>query len=159
MEAVVFCGIPGAGKTAFYRERFFSTHVRVNLDMLRTRRREDILVRACLEAQQPFVVDNTNVTADERRRYVAPARGARFRVVAYFFDVPPCDAIARNAARPQRERVPVAGILGKYKQLRVPSPDEGFASVYRVRADAEHGFLVDDVAVDAPAEATPIAPG
>lgn len=40
MEAVILCGIQASGKSAFYSERFFHTHVRINLDMLRTRRRE-----------------------------------------------------------------------------------------------------------------------
>lgn len=39
MEAVIFIGIQGAGQSSFYKERFFQTHVRSNLDMLRTRRR------------------------------------------------------------------------------------------------------------------------
>jgi len=38
MEAVIFVGLQAAGKSTFYRERFFDTHVRINLDMLRTRR-------------------------------------------------------------------------------------------------------------------------
>ncbi len=37
MEAVVFCGIQGSGKTSFYRERLLATHVRISLDLLRTR--------------------------------------------------------------------------------------------------------------------------
>ena len=48
------------------------------LDMLRTRNREAILVRACIEARQRFVVDNTNPTQADRARYVVPARAAGF---------------------------------------------------------------------------------
>ena len=62
MEAVVFIGIQGAGKSSFYKERFFDTHVRINLDMVRTKRRQQVLLDACIEARQPFVVDNTNIT-------------------------------------------------------------------------------------------------
>ena len=40
MEAVIVCGIQGAGKTAFVRERFFETHVRISRDLLRTAHRE-----------------------------------------------------------------------------------------------------------------------
>ena len=78
MQAIVFCGIQASGKTTFYRERFFDTHVRISLDLLRTRRREQLLLAACLEGRQPFVVDNTNPTIAERARYVVPARAARF---------------------------------------------------------------------------------
>jgi predicted kinase len=40
MEAVVFIGIQASGKTTFYQQRFFATHVRISLDLLRTRERE-----------------------------------------------------------------------------------------------------------------------
>ena len=39
MQAVIFIGIQGSGKTTFYRDRFFNTHFRINLDMLKTRHR------------------------------------------------------------------------------------------------------------------------
>ena len=55
-HAILFTGIQATGKSSFYRERFFHTHVRINLDMLRTRHRERVLLRARLEALQPFVV-------------------------------------------------------------------------------------------------------
>jgi predicted kinase len=87
MEAVVLCGIQGSGKTTLYRDRFLATHVRVALDLLRTRAREEAFVRLCLETQQPFVVDNTNPTAADRRRYVEPARAAGFRTIAYLVEV------------------------------------------------------------------------
>ena len=62
MEAVIFCGIQASGKTTFYRDRFFDTHVRISMDLLRTRRREQLLLGACIEGKQQFVVDNTNAT-------------------------------------------------------------------------------------------------
>jgi hypothetical protein len=32
MEAVIFIGIQGTGKSSFYLEQFFHTHVRINSD-------------------------------------------------------------------------------------------------------------------------------
>ncbi|HXP68284.1 MAG TPA: ATP-binding protein, partial [Candidatus Dormibacteraeota bacterium] len=83
MEAVILVGVQGAGKSTFYRERFFDTHVRINLDMLRTRKREEQLLAACLDAGQSFVVDNTNPQASDRAKYIGSARAKGFRVVAY----------------------------------------------------------------------------
>src|SRR3954465_716670 len=100
MEAIVFCGVQGSGKSTFYRERFFHTHVRINLDLLKTRNREDILLYACLAAQQAIVVDNTNATAKARGRYLRLAHAAGFRCVLYFFDTSLDDALKRNAGRP-----------------------------------------------------------
>ena len=106
MEAVILSGIQASGKTTFYRERFFDTHVRISLDMLRTRNRERILLAACLAAQQPFVIDNTNPTASDRVRYLAPAKTAGFRTVGYFFRTDLKPALARNAKRADKKPIP-----------------------------------------------------
>jgi predicted ABC-type ATPase len=144
MEAVIFAGLQAAGKSTFYRERFFATHVRINLDMLRTRHREQLLLRCCLEMQQPFAVDNTNPTAAARARYISAARAAGFRVVGYYFAAPVADCLARNAARPASERIPVGGIYGANKRFVPPTPAEGFDTLYVVRTSAAGVFTVGE---------------
>jgi len=139
MEAVVFVGAQGAGKTSFYRERFLESHVRISLDMLKSRRREQLLLAACLEAKQPFVVDNTNPQPRDRARYVVPARAAGFRPVAYFFEASLREALARNSERQGRQKVPVPGVVNTFKKLQFPSPQEGFDAVYVVTLSSD-GF-------------------
>lgn len=141
MEAVILCGIQASGKTTLYRDRFLETHVRISLDLLRTRHREARFLEACLETRQPFVVDKTNETAAERRRYVGPAKAAGFRVVAYVLEVEARTAIARNALRPERRRVPVAGVLGTRKRLSPPTPEEGFDELWRA-SPAPEGWTI-----------------
>lgn len=148
MEAVVFVGIQASGKSSFYRARFFDTHLRINLDMLKTRHREQILLRACIEAKQPFVVDNTNPSVEERARYTEPARSGGFRVVGYYFRSQPTEAIVRNNQRTGKARTPEKGILGTYKRLRVPTMEEGFDELYRVQIDEEGCFIVEEMAVE-----------
>src|ERR1700739_644987 len=99
MEAIIFVGVQGSGKTTFYRQRFFDTHARISLDILPTRHCEPLLFAACLAAQQSFVIDNTNPLPSDRARYTAPARNAGFRIIAYFFETPLADAIRRNKQR------------------------------------------------------------
>jgi predicted kinase len=144
MEAILLIGIQGAGKSTFYRERFFDTHVRINLDMLKTRYREKVLLSACLLARQPFVVDNTNVLAKERAVYIEPARENAFRVHAYFFDPDVRASIARNAKRTGKGVIPVKGLLGTYKRLEPPRREEGFDRIYRVRLTPEDGWEVEE---------------
>ena len=152
MEAVIFVGIQASGKSTFYVQRFFDTHVRINLDMLKTRGREQALLRACLAARQPFVVDNTNPTLADRAKYVAPAKLAGFRVVAYFFRTEPRAAIRRNRERAERggRNVPVPGVLGTHKRLEEPTLAEGFDAVYEVTIDDAGGFSVTLVAGEPP---------
>jgi len=86
MEMVLFVGIQATGKSSFYLQRFFRTHVRINLDMLKTRRREDLLVKACLEGKTPFVVDKMNLTKMDRAAYIGLAKAAVLRSVVIFLN-------------------------------------------------------------------------
>ena len=142
MEAVIFIGIQGSGKSTFFRERFFDTHVRINLDMLRTRRREELLVAACLEGGQSFVVDNTNPLPCDRVRYLVPARTAGFRTVAYFFEASLREAMQRNNLRTGKQKVPAPAVAAAFKKLVPPSAGEGFGDIYTVKLTANLGFVV-----------------
>ena len=141
-EAVILIGLQGSGKSTLYLQRFWKTHVRINLDMLKTRHRERTLLRACIAMQQHFVVDNTNVLLSERAVYITAAQAAQFRITGYFFnpDVEAC--IARNAPRTGREQVPVKGILGAARRLQPPTLSEGFDVLYHVRVDGAGTFVV-----------------
>lgn len=144
MEAVIFIGIPAAGKSSFYKERLFRTHVRINLDMLRTRRRESLLIAACLEAKQPYVIDNTNVTIEDRAAYIQQARAASFRVVGYYFQSQGKEAASRNQARPEAERVPPQAIWAKLSKLQVPTLAEEFDTLFYVRMTDDGGYVVEE---------------
>ena len=141
---MIFVGIQATGKSSFYRKHFFDTHVRINLDMLKTRYRERLLVRACIEAQQPFVVDNTNPTVEERARYIEPARSAGFRVVGYYFHSAVGEVLARNARRTGKARVPEKGIFGTRKRLQVPNLGEGFDELRYAWIDNAGCFVVQE---------------
>lgn len=144
MEAVLFIGIQGTGKSSFYKERFFTTHVRINLDMLKTKNRQQLLLGACLEAKQPFVVDNTNVTALARSYFITRAKGAGFRVVGYYFRSDVKAALLRNSQRTGIARVPDKALLSTYKQLQVPGLDEGFDALHYVRINEAGEFAVEE---------------
>jgi predicted kinase len=144
MEAVIFVGVQSSGKSTFYRERFFDTHVRINLDMLRTRHREQLLLAACLTGKQAFVIDNTNPLPSDRARYIGPAREAGFRVVAYFFETPLRDAIRRNNERAGKQKVPVPAIAGTIRKLQAPTMEDGYDAIYKVTISPEGGFVVSE---------------
>lgn len=139
MEMILFMGIQASGKSTFFRERFFDTHVRVSMDLLKTRHRERLFIEACLSSQQRFVVDNTNPTRDERAGYIYLARQARFRIIGYFFEPDPPASQERNELRSKKTQVPLAGLFGTLKRLERPNKDEGFDELYRVRAS--HGLF------------------
>lgn len=144
MEAVIFTGIQASGKSTFYKERFFDTHVRISLDLLRTRHREMLLLNACLTSQQPFVVDNTNPTSAERSRYIELALTHGYRLTGFYFrsEVEGCKE--RNAGRSERQIVPLPGLLGTYKRLELPQLKEGYSALYYVTIAADGGFQVSE---------------
>jgi predicted kinase len=145
MDAVIFIGIPGSGKSTFFLDRFFDTHVRINLDMLKTRHREMILILACIQAKQSFVVDNTNITSSERARYIPPARQAGFRVVGYYFQSSLEAALQHNQQRSGKALIPKKGVIAHYHKLELPSFAEGFDALYTVQIDPAAGqFRVEE---------------
>ena len=144
MEAVIFIGIQGTGKSSFYHERFFHTHVRINSDMLKTQNRLRVLLNACLDARQSFVLDNTNVTREVRAQFIAQSRAAGFRIVGYYFRSDITSALARNSERVNAARIPDRGVLGTYKKLEIPQRSEGFDALYYVQIDPTGKFQVEE---------------
>jgi len=145
MEAVFFIGIPGSGKSTFFLKKYYDTHIRINLDMLKTRHREMILIAACIKAKQSFVVDNTNITAAERARYIPLARQAGFRVVGYYFQSNLEASLQRNQQRSGKALIPRKGVIARYHQLELPNIAEGFDELYYVQVDsATSQFTVEE---------------
>ena len=144
MEAIFFIGIQATGKSTFFRQHFFATHVRINLDMLKTRNRERILLAACLEAKQPFVVDNTNLTREARAGYISQAKAAGFSVTGYYFKSDIQSALERNRQRSGKALIPEKGILGAHRKLELPRLDEGFDRLFYVEIGDDGQFLVKE---------------
>jgi predicted kinase len=144
VDAVIFIGLQGAGKSTFYKERFFSTHIRINLDMLKTRNRESHFLQTCVETRQRFVVDNTNPTRAERQVYIEAAKQAGFRVVGYYFQSKIEDCHRRNVQRPAEQQIPLHGIRGAAGRLQRPSKDEGFDELFYVRIGEDSKFVVEE---------------
>ena len=144
MEAIIFIGVQGVGKSTFYRDYFFNTHIRINMDMLKTRHREQVFLQACLEGKQPFVVDNTNPTVEDRQRYIIPAKTHKFRVIAYYFQTDLEQCKQRNSQRPPKQVVPLVGLLATYKKLVIPNRQEGFDAIYTVKSELNYSFIVEE---------------
>lgn len=142
MEMILFAGCQGAGKSTFFRLNFFDTHIRINLDMLKTRNREQQLISACLQMKQRFVIDNTNPTKADRRNYIDAAKQAGFKVIGYYFEASIEELLARNAQRSGKSKIPEAGIRGTFNRFEPPAYDEGFDELYHVHVRSDGLFDV-----------------
>lgn len=144
MEVIILVGIQASGKSTFFQQRFADTHVRVNLDMLKTRRKEEKLVDACIAMRQRFVVDNTNPTVFDRDRYIPKAKAAGYRIIGYYFNSKLEDALRRNSKREWSKNIPRRGVIGTYERLEAPSMNEGFDKTHYVRIKVDGEFTVED---------------
>ncbi|MGI0118268.1 AAA family ATPase [Zooshikella sp. RANM57] len=143
MNGVIFIGLQASGKSSFFLNQFNKTHLRLNMDMLRTRHRERILFNACLESKQPCVIDNTNPTRNDREGYISGFKAHRFEVTGYYFSCKLEECLRRNSQRLGKECIPEIGIKATYKKLELPEYNEGFDKLYYVRL-SENGFVVDE---------------
>ena len=134
LECVILIGIPGAGKTTFYRSTLASTHTHISKDLWpNVRARDARQAQALAEAfanGYSVVVDNTSASARERAAIITIARAHGARVIGYFFDLPVRTAIARNAGRTGRARVPNVAIHTIAKRLEPPPRAEGFDELF-----------------------------
>lgn len=143
MEIIIFCGIQATGKTTFFVEKFFKTHIRISLDQLHTRNKEQQFMDTCFATQQRFVVDNTNPTRADRAKYISIAQSHKFKVIGYFFQSKISDALGRNSQRSGKEYIAEIGIKATFSKLELPAYEEGFDELFFVGIE-ENNFVIKD---------------
>jgi len=147
-ECVILIGLPGAGKTTFYDQRCSATHRHISKDRWpnvrdRDARQRQELTEALAEGAS-VVIDNTNATVADRAAIIAIARAHGAGVTGYFFAVTTREAVARNAQRRGRQKVPNVAIFTIAKRLQPPTLEEGFDELFRVSLAPEGTFTVTD---------------
>lgn len=143
-EVIIFTGLQASGKSTFYKERLFQSHLRVSLDLLRTRSREKKLIEYCLETEMSFVVDNTNPTRNDRARYFDLLKGKpQFEITGFYFQSKIDECIHRNSVRVESDKIPDIGIRSTHSKLEVPELSEGFGSLWYIRILKKGGFEVE----------------
>ncbi|MBI1452686.1 MULTISPECIES: ATP-binding protein [Acinetobacter] len=142
MQLIIFSGVQASGKSTFYKQYFYTTHLRLNLDMLKTRHRENILFEAALASKTKLVIDNTNPDRESRARYIQRAIDAGFEVIAYYFETDLDSTLARNRLRQGKANIPEAGVRATYKKIQVPQCNEGFTEIFKVKIIAQGEFSI-----------------
>ena len=146
MEAVIFVGLQGAGKTTFFQKMFSSTPERISLDELKTRPKEMERLASCLSQRSNVVIDNTNPTREDRKRYIDCARAAGYAIVGYFFECAIQDCLQRNQLRTGKAKVPPPALFSTRKKMQPPSFEEGFDALFRVQVSSGGEFDVHPLA-------------
>lgn len=136
-------GIQGSGKSTFYHKYLADSYVRVNLDTLKTRHQEELLISECIRNGKSFAIDNTNPTRADRQRYIPLAQYAGYKVVGYFMESKLKTCIERNDQRTGTARIPATAIAATSNKLQMPSYDEGFDAIYFVKNDGKTMVIED----------------
>jgi predicted kinase len=143
MEAIILIGIQASGKSTFYKEKFFNSHIRISNDLLKTKNREKLLLEYCLQAKMSFVIDNTNVTKAVREKYIRFAQNENIAITGYYFKSDIKRSLERNKKRLGKERIPDAGIFSMLKKLERPSIEEGFTKLFYVNG-IDNKFIIEE---------------
>lgn len=138
LELVIFTGLPGSGKSTYYREHYAATHVHVSKDLMPNVRARDERqwreIEAALAAGRSVVVDNTNPSRAARAPLIALGRRFGAKIVGIFFDVDARVCLMRNRGREGRARVPDVAIFTTKKKLQPPALDEGLDELQVITA-------------------------
>lgn len=136
----ILMGIQASDKTTFAR-RFLSEYEYISLDQLNTRNKEQIALENALESALSCVVDNTNPTKANRKKYLDLAKAKGYKVVGLHFRSSIEESLQRNEQRTGKAQVPLKAILATAKRLEQPSYMEGFDELYYIKIE-NNDFIV-----------------
>jgi predicted kinase len=165
---VLAIGLPGSGKTTWYKRRGVTP---LSSDLLRSLLFDDIteqryqglvfstlrsLLRARLIAKMPWnYVDATNLSPHERKQWIKMAKSFGYEVQAVFFDVPLAVCLERNS---KRDRQVTDEVMHKMaERLRPPTFKEGFEKITVVRVKGQPGTEPVAAGEQGGAERDPVA--
>jgi predicted kinase len=135
MELIILIGLQASGKSTLYRTRFADSHELISKDLLKSSKKQKQLQRIekAFQEQHSVVVDNTNVTVQDRLPLIDIGRRYDATITGYYFQPHILSSRTRNKQREGKAQVPERAIFITAHKLEPPSYAEGFDTLYYVR--------------------------
>jgi predicted kinase len=153
VDIIVVCGLPGSGKSHFAGAYFSGTgRLRVNRKELRrllfemthfgqkwsekefassdeflVAHVERKIIEHFLQNHKKLLIDNTSMSRESRKHYLAIARQAGKSIGAVFLDTPVAQCLQRNRSR--EDSIPERVISNLVAEKELPEVAEGFKDV------------------------------
>ncbi len=143
MEMIIFTGIPGSGKSTFYKQNFQDTHVLVSKDLMGNKNKphkQRVQIEEALKESKSIVVDNTNVTKEIRAELIELGKQYSAKIIGYYFESIPRYCLYLNSLRTGKAKVPDVVIYKFNSQLEPQKYSEGFDELFFVRIDSWSDF-------------------
>jgi len=139
MDIIILIGLQASGKSTFYRAHFADTHEHISKDLLKSsknknknQKQAERIERAFLE-QRSVIIDNTNVTVQDRQMLIDIGRRYDATIIGYYFQLDVSGSRTRNWQREGKAMVPEKAIFITAHKFEAPSYAEGFDTLYYVR--------------------------
>jgi predicted kinase len=153
LDIILVCGLPGSGKSHFAGTHFHQTvRKRVNRKEIRrllfemtnfgqkwsekefasndeflVKHVERKIIEHLLQTKQKLLIDNTNISQESRKQYLAIAHQAGRSIGAIFLDTPVQRCLERNRSR--EDSVPERVISNLEAEKELPELSEGYREV------------------------------
>jgi DNA 3'-phosphatase len=118
-EVVIFVGPPGANKSTMYNRKY-KDYIYINKDTQKTR--EMKLYLNALQTGKSIVVDDTNPSAETRKKFIDPAKNKGYKITILHFVIPGHNY---NAKREGVKKVKTLAYSMFYNRFNIPTSEEG----------------------------------
>jgi predicted kinase len=144
-QVILLIGLPGSGKSSFYRELLSPTHVLISKDLMKNRRHKEKyqqkLITETLAANRSLAIDNMNLSIEERAFAISAAHDFHLKVAGFYFPISVAESFQRNSG-PDRVEVPPVAIYSAAQKLQVPVLLEGFDALFEVQWTSPRNFRI-----------------